>query len=233
MNEEQANELKGFIFAQLHEFDGWVTPPTRCSRPIDLLRATRNPPFTIQRICELCLHPKEHYKTVGKYLRAIEKSVLVTSTWDAFPVPDVKDIDASTRVAITLGGTQTTSATPLFSPIPFLHDDARRSKSHSPPPSPLVLGAVGPVTGGHPEAIEPKALGLVDELDDPSPGHMSDHPTALTSVTTLAGASSGARPFLGSLEQRFVKEGGEQGPDQGANGQGMVLDDADDKENKG
>jgi len=43
-------------------------------------------------------------------------------------------------------------------------------------------------------------LGLVDELDDPNPGHLSDRPTALTSVTSIGG-SSGAI----SLEDRFVR----------------------------
>jgi serine/threonine-protein phosphatase 4 regulatory subunit 2 len=49
------------------------------------------------------------------------------------------------------------------------------------------------------------ALGLVDEMDDPSPGHMSDHPTPLSSVTTMPDAAKSSRPFLGSLDQRFVK----------------------------
>lgn len=43
-------------------------------------------------------------------------------------------------------------------------------------------------------------IGLVDELDDPSPGHMSDHPTALTAVTSAGSASIHA-----SLEERFTK----------------------------
>lgn len=74
------------------------------------------------------------------------------------------------------------------------------------------------------EPISQRAIGLVDELDDPSPGHMSDHPTAITSVTTV-----GSRPFLETLETRFVRgsedqsEGGEQK---------MIIDEADDKENK-
>jgi serine/threonine-protein phosphatase 4 regulatory subunit 2 len=207
MNERQANDLKNIIYDQLHEFDD-------------------NPPFTIQRVCELCLNPKQHYKSIGKYLRAVEKSLLVTSTWDAFPPLTAKELEGPSRAAIALGSAPSTApATPLFSPISFLHDDARRSTSRSPPPSPLALGA----TIIKLEEGEPKALGLVDELDDPSPGHMSDHPTPLSSVTTIR-----SRPSIGSLEQRFVKEEGEAGNKghDSESGGDMVLDDADDKENK-
>ena len=49
-----------------------------------------------------------------------------------------------------------------------------------------------------------KVLGLVDELDDPSPGHMSDQPTAISSVTTMEG-SPHPQAYIGSLEERFVK----------------------------
>jgi serine/threonine-protein phosphatase 4 regulatory subunit 2 len=130
------------------------------------------------------------------------------------------------RSAITLGSTlQSAPSTPLFSPIPFLHDDARRSKSRSPPPTPLALDAGAP--------DEFRALGLVDELDDPRPGHMSDHPTALTAVTTLPAHEP--KPFLGSLEQRFVKASdvGASLPtvDSGVQGDGDAMELDDDKEN--
>jgi serine/threonine-protein phosphatase 4 regulatory subunit 2 len=48
--------------------------------------------------------------------------------------------------------------------------------------------------------IETRELGLVDELDDPNPGHLSDRPTALTSVTSTGGSSG-----VISLEDRFVR----------------------------
>lgn len=118
--------------------------------------------------------------------------------------------------------------TPLFSPIPFLHDDARRSKSRSPPPSPLTLSTASSDGIVAADSLEQKALGLVDELDDPSPGHMSDHPTALSSVTTMTAV--GSRPFLGSLEQRFTK--GEE-ESRNRDDDAMVVDEAEDKENKG
>lgn len=40
------------------------------------------PPFTIQRICELLAAPRKEYARVDKYMRAIEKNVLVVSASD-------------------------------------------------------------------------------------------------------------------------------------------------------
>ncbi|KAH7889464.1 PPP4R2-domain-containing protein [Phlebopus sp. FC_14] len=209
LDKDEANEVKSAIFKQLHEFDD-------------------NPPFTIQRVCELCVYPKQHYKVLGKYLRAVEKSLLVTSTWDAFTSQTPGD---GFSMPITSVGPSVQPApaptTPVFSPIPFLHDDARRSKSCSPPPSPLILGAmdtaaVEPLGG----AVPQRGIGLVDELDDPSPGHMSNHPTALSAVTTVA-----SRPFLDTLENRFVRATEEQVETRNENK--ITEDHVDDMENKG
>ncbi|KAI8993607.1 PPP4R2-domain-containing protein [Pilobolus umbonatus] len=50
-------------------------------------------PFTIQRLCELVLEPKKYYKMYIKYLRAVEKVLLVTSYWDDFIESAVKEIN--------------------------------------------------------------------------------------------------------------------------------------------
>ncbi|KXN82580.1 Serine/threonine-protein phosphatase 4 regulatory subunit 2, partial [Leucoagaricus sp. SymC.cos] len=192
MKPEEAEDAKKYIFEQLDSFD--------------------SVPFSVQRLCELCVKPRDHYNSVGKYLRAVEKSILVTSTRDSFPPLTEEEKDSFGRSATMLGSTrQSAPATPLFSPIPFLHEDARRSQSASPPPSPLTLAAVGSISDAHVQPLETKALGLVDEMDDPRPGHLSDHPTAITSTTTPSTSTTGpgtARPlFGGSLEQRFVRSG--------------------------
>lgn len=181
------------------------------------------PPFTIQRICELCVRPKRHYKALGKYLRAVEKTLLVTSSWNAFPAESSQDGPTVSSVFMT-GGLQSAPTTPLFSPLPFLHGDARRSTSQSPPTSPLTLGSIESIGPIEPlEGLPPRALGLVDELDDPSPGHLSDHPTALTAVTTVS-----SKPFLDSLEAKFVRGTNQdmESIDQ------RMADGAGDKENK-
>jgi serine/threonine-protein phosphatase 4 regulatory subunit 2 len=177
---------------------------------------------------------RQHYTSVGKYLRAVEKALLVTSAWDTFPAapPAASPASPAPFPAGSAFATPARSAptTPLFSPIPFLHEDARRSASRSPPP--LALAPAGAPLGDPPApadsaGVEPRALGLVDEMDDPGPGHMSERPTALSSVTTVpdeaalppvkmeeeegedvAGASAPAakksRPLFSSLKDRFV-----------------------------
>lgn len=166
------------------------------------------------------LRPTEHYKHLGKYLRAVERTFLVTSTWDAFPAyPDKSTSKPGVGTVPIAINALSAPTTPIFSPIPFLHEDARRSTSRSPPPSPLVLPAIQagstamamPHTGA--EGAAPQALGLVDELDDPSPGHLSEHPQALSATTNVA-----SRPPIGSLEERFTKaradtEEGTTGPE--------------------
>ena len=37
-------------------------------------------PFTIQRLCELLIDPGKHYRRTDKFMRGIEKNVLVVST---------------------------------------------------------------------------------------------------------------------------------------------------------
>ncbi|KAA1469531.1 PPP4R2-domain-containing protein [Dentipellis sp. KUC8613] len=222
---EETKKFRDTLFSQLDDLDGT--------------------PFTVQRLCELCARPREHYSAIGKYLRALERTVYVTSTWDSFP-PLPPQAQAAAISSTSLGVSSTSvPATPLFSPIPFLHGDARRSKSRSPPPSPLALNGIDPGGGVPLDSaaldLEQKPLGMVDEMDDPGPGHLSDRPTALTSVTSV-GEGSGAI----TLEERFVKaseaekseaEEASEGPDakkaKTGENEDMVLDDQDgDKENK-
>jgi serine/threonine-protein phosphatase 4 regulatory subunit 2 len=46
----------------------------------------RAPPFTIQRLAELTVNPRGHYKSAGKYVRALERTLLVTSTHKDYPL---------------------------------------------------------------------------------------------------------------------------------------------------
>ncbi|KAG9235437.1 hypothetical protein BJ875DRAFT_360579, partial [Amylocarpus encephaloides] len=48
---------------------------------------TKHPPYTIQRLAELLLFPKQHYKTLSSYLHAVDRVVHVTSGAHVFPLP--------------------------------------------------------------------------------------------------------------------------------------------------
>ncbi|CAG8516185.1 7404_t:CDS:2 [Dentiscutata erythropus] len=50
-----------------------------------MLDGFEKPPFTIQRTAELLLRPFQHHKTLIKWLRALEKVLMVQSSVDEFP----------------------------------------------------------------------------------------------------------------------------------------------------
>ena len=80
------------------------------------------------------------------------------------------------------------------------------------------------------ENADPPALGLVDELDDPSPGHLSDRPQALSSTTSVDSPK-----VVPSLSERFVKATEEtQGPTpvEGTEKTGETTVDDPEKENR-
>ncbi|XP_014681017.1 PREDICTED: serine/threonine-protein phosphatase 4 regulatory subunit 2-A-like [Priapulus caudatus] len=54
------------------------------TRLLDTLDKFTSAPFTIQRLCELVTEPKKHYNRTDKFLRGIEKNVLVVSTLAPF-----------------------------------------------------------------------------------------------------------------------------------------------------
>ena len=199
MDEKEADDSKNQIFEQLEDFDRCVAPDMLAFTYA--IQSDSNPPFTIQRLCELCIEPRKHYKTVGKYLRALERTILVTSTRDMYPDVETGDIEMGT--AFEDNESLRVTMTPVFSPIPFLHGDARRSRS----PSPFELATTKrpprPVDNSERPSrdlsVTRHGLGLVDELDDPKPGHLADHPKPLT-LTAVMGAE-----HTPPLRERFVK----------------------------
>ncbi|KAJ8301656.1 hypothetical protein KUTeg_020643 [Tegillarca granosa] len=53
-------------------------------RILETVEQFQGAPFTIQRLCELLTEPMRHYQRSDKFLRGIEKNVLVVSTVDPF-----------------------------------------------------------------------------------------------------------------------------------------------------
>ncbi|XP_014239017.1 serine/threonine-protein phosphatase 4 regulatory subunit 2 [Trichogramma pretiosum] len=53
---------------------------------IERLESFSNAPFTVQRICELLTTPRKEYNRIDKFMRAIEKNILVVSTREPGPL---------------------------------------------------------------------------------------------------------------------------------------------------
>lgn len=51
---------------------------------------SQSPPYTIQRLAELVLHPKKHYRFLPAYLRALDRVVSVSSPVSDFPLPTLQ-----------------------------------------------------------------------------------------------------------------------------------------------
>merc|ERR1719232_642734 len=54
-------------------------------RIMEQLESYTGTPFTVQRLCELLVQPKRHYKRTDKFMRGLEKIMLVVSTIDPNP----------------------------------------------------------------------------------------------------------------------------------------------------
>ncbi|KAF9994809.1 hypothetical protein BGZ80_003937 [Entomortierella chlamydospora] len=63
------------------------TPEGYRTRISALLDAFTSAPFTIQRVCELLHSPTEHHTNLIKYLRAVEKVLMITSSINEFSNP--------------------------------------------------------------------------------------------------------------------------------------------------
>ncbi|KAM0788394.1 hypothetical protein ACM66B_001532 [Microbotryomycetes sp. NB124-2] len=117
----------------------------------EVMDSFSGPPFTIQRLCELALRPRQHYTSLSKYMRALNRVLSVSSERSAFNEDDSSEPFASTsavtldtsspsiaagavvhspmiatrRLAIAANSgnsaRSTPAAVPLLSPIPWLN----------------------------------------------------------------------------------------------------------------
>lgn len=68
----------------------------------------KHPPHTIQRLAELIIEPKQHYKTINSYLHAVDRVVHVSSGAHVFPLPPAIP-DPSSASVLSNGGVDPTS----------------------------------------------------------------------------------------------------------------------------
>ena len=82
-----------------------------------------DPPHTIQRLAELVLQPKSHYKSLASYLHAVDRVVRVTSGTGVYPlppaIPDMSGINGGDDPAM-----QVNWSNPVSHQIPVGSDEA-------------------------------------------------------------------------------------------------------------
>lgn len=109
---------------------------------LSVLRArfSQHPPYTIQRLAQLVLYPRQHYCNLVPYLHALDRVVHVTSGANRYPLPPaVPDMSAMSLLASSAGNLSINTSTPndvgsdeamggaLLTPIPWL---ARRTNGN-------------------------------------------------------------------------------------------------------
>ena len=77
-------------------------------RMVEQLESYSGVPFTVQRLCELLCQPTRHYKRVDKFMRGLEKVMLVVTT--------VEPGTGTSTSQATLERNGSTGATPLLPP---------------------------------------------------------------------------------------------------------------------
>ncbi|KAI0109106.1 hypothetical protein GGR51DRAFT_512768 [Nemania sp. FL0031] len=98
------------------------------------------PPHTIQRISELVINPKQHYRSLVTYLHALDRVVHVTSGLNAYPLPSTHAeipgnlangvLDAPARpFSWASPGSDEALGGALLTPIPWIQLDRRPATS--------------------------------------------------------------------------------------------------------
>nr|XP_037271433.1 serine/threonine-protein phosphatase 4 regulatory subunit 2-A-like isoform X2 [Rhipicephalus microplus] len=62
---------------------------------LEAVNSFNSAPFTIQRLCELVVDPRKHYKRTDKFMRGVEKNVLVVSTIEPKSIAALQQANAA------------------------------------------------------------------------------------------------------------------------------------------
>jgi hypothetical protein len=138
------------------------------------------PPHTVQRLAELLLAPNTHYRSLPKYLRALQRVLSVSSPTTAFPLPAAAADLANghhhqqlpqngTGPGIFGLGSDESLGGALLTPIPWLREDAGGAEDHALSPPPTALDQ-GELTGLDPEATQTSQIPAGEPKEVPKLG---------------------------------------------------------------
>ncbi|KAF2112165.1 hypothetical protein BDV96DRAFT_649525 [Lophiotrema nucula] len=125
----------------------------------------KNPPHTIQRLAELILQPKQRYRFLPSYLRALDRVVSVSSPSTIFPLPlavlpNAGLLNGAAPTPSSMLGSDESLGGALLTPIPWLQNRQNEliSESTEMVDGPLGAGRIETVTvmngsGGTPPTL--------------------------------------------------------------------------------
>lgn len=126
------------------------------SNLLERLESFANAPFTVQRICELLTSPRKEYNRVDKFMRAIEKNILVVSTREPGPIARRGETgDGMVNGSVeedTASITQQQPPLPPPSPSPSLSP----TPSPSPSSSPSLSSSQSQLSSSSPPSSQPQ-----------------------------------------------------------------------------
>jgi hypothetical protein len=180
-----------------------------------------SPPYTIQRLAELILYPRKHYRFLPAYLRALDRVVSVSSPVSDFPLPTgiiggnngfLTNGDASPNNGIHerngLGSDESLGGA-LLTPIPWLGSNnginAGGSQSDGELHTEGTETIQGPNGAGSIETVSVTVNGVPSAS---SASHTSPNTSTPASPTLSEQSDASTGSSTGSTEQQLREQGG-------------------------
>jgi hypothetical protein len=184
-----------------------------------------SPPYTIQRLAELVLRPKAHYRFLPAYLRALDRIVSVSSPLSNFPLATTHS--PTTASFLTNGAVPTINGLnereglgsdeslggALLTPIPWLRNSGNVLVPSSNPNltsegelhSESTETIDGPHGAGHIETVSVTVNGVSSTTNAPASAQTSSSPIASPTLSEQSDASSSS---ASSTEAQLREQGG-------------------------
>ncbi|OCL09806.1 hypothetical protein AOQ84DRAFT_338402 [Glonium stellatum] len=156
---------------------------------------SHKPPHTIQRLAELILNPKSHYKHLPPFLRALDRVVSVSSPTTIFPLPQAVLpssissglLNGTAPAAPSTLGSDESLGGALLTPIPWLRTDRGPSQSE------LVSESTEMVDGPH-GAGRIETVSVINGITTPPASPSSTTTASSATLAPDANSSTSASP---------------------------------------
>ncbi|KAK3075190.1 hypothetical protein LTR53_001721 [Teratosphaeriaceae sp. CCFEE 6253] len=181
---------------------------------------SHSPPYSIQRLAELVLQPKRHYRFLPAYLRALDRTISVTSPVSDFPLPTLTasvnggfltNGDTNTITERDGLGSDESLGGALLTPIPWLRNGATALTGGA-----TAAGQDGELHSERTETIDgPRGAGSVETVSVTVNGvsststvpHNSSAPASPT-LSEQSDASTSSTASLESTDAQLRQQGG-------------------------